>query len=513
MRLGSLMGALASSLLLVLVFPGPDLGWLSTIALIPLLVAVRSLGGRRAFFYGWVTGFVWFFVSLNWISQTISRYGDFPFPLNQLAIVLMASIYALYIGGFAAAVPISHRIKGTWQVFFLASVWVLFEYLRSWIPAPFPWLLLGSAFWKSSLIRPFYSVGGVYSLSFLAVAANVLIWQALTAMFSTHRRAAGHAIGSLAAIGIIVLTAGFLVVPEYGSERTTVAVVQGNFPQEIKWQESVREETLATYIDMTDKAVAQRVDLTVWPETAVPFYFQSEEELAGDLRDFVNEKGVHLIFGSPAFMVREGEILFYNSAYHLEPDGEEERYDKVILVPFGEYVPFSRILPFLARLVPGEGEFATGGLQEPFRTPFRTGTLICFEMTFPHLSRRQVSQGAQILVNITNDGWFGSTWGPYQHLAVSAIRAAENGVPVIRAANTGVSAVFDARGRLMTSMGLFERGFIKSEISVGGSGTIYTKTGDWIVYTAVVMILFISLIILRNWRKYRWTISMNSDRT
>ncbi len=512
MKPGSLIGALGSSMLLVLAFPGPDFGWLSTVALIPLFRAVRHLGGGRAFFYGWVTGLVWFFVSLNWLSQTLSRFGDIPFPLNQLAIALMATIYALYFGSFAAAVPMSNRMKGVRQAFYLASVWVLLEYLRSWVPAPFPWLLLGSTFWKSSLIRPFYGVGGVYSLSFLAVAVNVLIWKALSAMFSGDRRTTGRAIGSLAAMGVIVLTAGFLAGPDLGDERTTVAVVQGNVAQEIKWQESVRDETLETYINLTDRAVAQGADLAVWPETAMPFYFQAEEELAGYLRDFAHEKGIHLIFGSPAFTVNKGEIDFYNSAYHLGPDAGEERYDKVILVPFGEYVPFSRFLPFLARLVPGEGEFSTGGLQKPFRTPFRAGTLICFEVAFPHLARRQVGQGAQILVNITNDGWFGSTWGPYQHLAVSAVRAAENGVPVIRAANTGISAVFDARGRLVTSIGLFEMGFATSEISVGGPGTIYTKTGDWIVYLAVVMILIVGLLNLRNRRKDRWTISMNSGR-
>jgi len=512
MKPGSLMGALVSSLLLVLAFPGPDIGWLSTVALIPLFLTVRHMGRLRAFLYGWVTGLVWFFVSLNWISQTLSRYGDFPFPLNQLAIIIMAAIYALYIGGFAAAVPMSKRMKGIWQVFYLASVWVLLEYLRSWIPAPFPWLLLGSTFWKSSLIRPLYSVGGVYSLSFLSVAVNVLVWKALTAMFSGDRRTTGRTIGSLTTMGVIALTVGLLAGPDLGNESTTVAVVQGNFAQEIKWQESVRDEALETYINMTDRAVAQGADLVVWPETAMPFYFQAEEELAEYIRDFARKKGIHLIFGSPAFKVRQGEIDFYNSAYHLGPDGGDERYDKVILVPFGEYVPFSRFLPFLARLVPGEGEFATGGLQEPFHTPIRSGILICFEVTFPHLSRRQVGQGAQILVNITNDGWFGSTWGPYQHLAVSAVRAAENGVPVIRVANTGISAVFDARGRFVTSIGLFEKGFITSEIAVGGPGTIYTKTGNWIIYLAVVMILIKSLLNLRNRRKDRWTISMNSDR-
>jgi len=474
-----LAGALASSLLLILAFPGPDVGWLSALALIPLIGVVRHLGAKRAFLYGWMTGFVWLFVSYNWISQTLSRYGDFPFPLNQLAIVIIASVYALYVGVFAAAVPMSNRMKGLTQALYIASAWVLLEYLRS---------------------------------VFLIVVVNVLIWNSLGAIFSGDHRKALRMVCILAILCAAVITTGLLALPDPGGQKTTVAVVQGNFAQEVKWQESVREEALETYVEMTDKAVAAGVQLAVWPETAMPFYFQAEEELAARLTDFVREKGIHLIFGSPAFTVKQGDIRLYNSAYHIGPGDQKERYDKVLLVPFGEYVPFSRIVPFLARLVPGEGEFSTGGLQEPFRTPFKTGTLICFEVTFPHLSRRQVLQGAQILVNITNDGWFGSTWGPYQHLAVSAVRAAENGVPVIRAANTGISAVFDARGRLITSIGLLERGVLISEITVGGKRTIYNRTGNWIIYFATVVLLISSLLNLISRRKEKWTILMNSDR-
>lgn len=507
-----LAGALASSLLLILAFPGPDVGWLSALALIPLIGVVRHLGAKRAFLYGWMTGFVWLFVSYNWISQTLSRYGEFPFPLNQLAIVIIASVYALYVGVFAAAVPMSNRMKGLTQALYLASAWVLLEYLRSVFPVPFTWLLLGSVFWKSSLISPFYGVGGVHSLSFLIVVVNVLIWNSLGAIFSGDHRKALRTVCALAILCAAVITTGFFALPDPGGQKTTVAVVQGNFAQEVKWQESVREEALETYVEMTDKAVAAGAQLAVWPETAMPFYFQAEEELAARLTDFVREKGIHLIFGSPAFTVKQGDIRLYNSAYHIGPGDQKERYDKVLLVPFGEYVPFSKIVPFLARLVPGEGEFSTGGLQEPFRTPFKTGTLICFEVTFPHLSRRQVLQGAQILVNITNDGWFGSTWGPYQHLAVSAVRAAENGVPVIRAANTGISAVFDARGRIMTSIGLLERGVLISEITVGGKRTIYNRTGNWIIYFAGVVLLISSLLNLISRRKEKWIILMNSDR-
>ena len=207
------------------------------------------------------------------------------------------------------------------------------------------------------------------------------------------------------------------------------------------------------------------------------------------------------------------EVLLYNRVIHLSPDGSEEFYDKIRLVPFGEYVPLADLLPFVDRMVPGEGEFARGVWGGPFSTPVPSGALICYEVSIPSLARREVRDGSLMLINVTNDAWFGRSWGPYQHLAVSAVRAIENGVPILRAANTGISAIIDRKGRIVEQIPLEERGVIVSEIETGGGKTFYTRFGDWIVIpsAAVISVYFLVLLyfrffrLMRSWVKQRFS--------
>jgi apolipoprotein N-acyltransferase len=288
-----------------------------------------------------------------------------------------------------------------------------------------------------------------------------------------------------------------------------VGIVQGNFRQELKWDETQFEKTLSTYLEHTDKAVGNGAVLVVWPETAVTSFYQAEPELRERLKKFAADRDVHLVFGSPGYDIKGLEIVLYNRVYHLSPEGGEEFYDKVQLVPFGEYMPFFGSLTFVDRLVPGEGEFARGTWTEPFSTPVLSGALVCFEIAFPGLARKEVAGGSKVLINVTNDAWFGRTWGPYQHLAISAIRAAENAVPVIRAANTGVSALIDARGTIVERIPLDTRGVIVADVRTGGTRTFYTRWGDWIVtLSAAVITLFAFRRLLENlvrllaWRKH-----------
>ena len=493
MRAGPLAGILASSSLLILTFPGPDMGWLAPVALVPLLFSVRRLTAGAAFFYGWFAGFIWFFVSLNWISQTLSRYGGIPFPFNQLAIVVLGAILAVYPGVFTAVVPLVKKAGGPWPAIILPSVWVLTEAARSRFPAPFPWLILGSGFWKTSPVLPLYGLVGVFGVSFLCILVSVLLLEIVESVVEGNRRGFLTRAGVLLVLATSVFSLGHFSGDEGAQREITVSVVQGDFPQEIKWEKSMREETLNTYIGLSRGADLKGSDLIVWPEAAVPFYYQTEQEFADRIRDFTRKEKVHLVFGSPAFGVRGGELVYFNRAYHVGPDGDEEWYDKVRLVPFGEYIPFHRVLGFLEKMVPGSGEFMPGRMKGPFSTPVPAGTLICFESTFPDLAREQVRRGAEILLNLTNDAWFGKSWGPHQHLAASAVRAAENGVPLIRAANTGISAIFDRRGHMVKSLGLFRRGTITATLETGGKRTFYCRVGDLIVYiSAFVIILAIS---------------------
>ena len=288
-----------------------------------------------------------------------------------------------------------------------------------------------------------------------------------------------------------------------------MGVVQGNFDQELKWDEAIFEQTVTTYLEYTDKAVAEGAVLVVWPETAMTSFYQAEPELRGRLLAYSSERDVHLVFGSPGYEIEGQEILLYNRVYHLSPAGEEQHYDKVQLVPFGEYIPFFGGLTFVERLVPGDGEFSRGTWTLPFSTPVPSGALVCYEISFPSMARKEVLGGARILLNVTNDSWFGRTWGPYQHLAISTIRAAENGVPVVRAANTGISAVVDDTGRITSTIPIGERGYLVGDVGIRTGSTFYTRWGDWIVtLSAAVITLFVLLAVLFKvfpWRNNRWT--------
>ncbi len=486
---GPIIRALASSFLLVLAFPGPDLGMVSLVALVPLLAGIEGEPKARAFLTGWISGFFWFFISLNWLAETLAEFGGIPFPLNQLVIGLMGLILALYPALFALIVSAAGPAS-RWSVLVYPSAWVALEFARSWVPVPFPWLLLGSAFWKYPAVAPLFAFGGVYGVSFVVVAINTSIYGIAVSLMKRDFRAAVGWGGFTAALtgGLVLMS--LLAGEKDAGEQIVVGVVQGNYAQEVKWEESYRDEVISTYIDLTRQAVSEGAELVVWPETAMPFYFQVEPELADRLRDLARDEGVHLVFGSPAFDIIGQELVLYNRAYYLSPTGQEGRYDKIRLVPFGEYVPFKSLLPFVDRIVPGVGEFTAGRWTVPFDTPVRSGVLICYEVSIPSLSRREVADGADIILNITNDAWFGRSWGPYQHLAMASLRAAENGVPVVRAANTGISAIVDRRGKQIKRIELFEKGYIVAEVQTRTEPTFYTRWGNLIVYLSVIVILF-----------------------
>ena len=535
MQPGILLRILASSVLLILSFPRPDVGILSLVALVPLFMGLSDAGKGQAFFAGWGAGTAWFFFSYNWVSHSLTVFGNIPLPLAEGVILLLAGIHGFYVALFSTLIPVvaqygkSHSMGvgeyGSMEesserltpllpypltsilshpltpLLVLPSAWVLLEVARSWFPAPFPWLLMGSATWKIPLLTTLYELAGVHGVSFWILLVNVLIWTMFRVQKEERRRA-----GMILSVVLLLPVILYPIQIQNSGQMVRVGVVQGNFQQKLKWEEDLREETLNTYLSLTEKAVKKGAQLVVWPETAVPSFYQAEPELMERLARLTSELDIHLIFGSPGYEIAGREILLYNRVYHLSPGGDEEFYDKIMLVPFGEYVPLAGLLPFVDKMVPGEGEFSRGAWEGPFKTPVRSGVLICYEISIPSLSRQEVRDGSLMLINVTNDAWFGRSWGPYQHLAVSAVRAMENRVPVLRAANTGISAIIDRRGRIITSIPLEERGVVVADIETGAGQTVYTRYGDWIVILCMAVISVYFLILLYSWRLRRWTI-------
>jgi apolipoprotein N-acyltransferase len=259
-----------------------------------------------------------------------------------------------------------------------------------------------------------------------------------------------------------------------------IGLVQGDIDQSIKWDEAFQLETLNIYEKLSLRVAEDKPDLVIWPETATPFFFQDAKEYQPLIRDIPKKTNAYLLFGSPSYKIEKNKVNHYNSAYLVSPSGELiGKYDKIHLVPFGEYVPMQDLLFFIGSLGEGIGDFKSGKEIFNFSLPQgKFGVLICFEIIFPDLCRRFVKKGANFLVTITNDAWFGRTSAPYQHFSMAVFRAVENRVFVARAANTGITGIIDPKGKILKEGGIFEPGTMNGTIRLSDQKTFYTLYGD-----------------------------------
>jgi len=352
-------------------------------------------------------------------------------------------------------------------------------------------------------------ITGIYGVSFIIVLVNVSLYRMVSASFDHGWK---PALKELLAAGFILLMTGLygewrlidLDTKAKNEKSFIVALVQGNIRQDIKWDPQFQEETVKIYAELTHQVKSQHPDLIIWPETATPFFFQDSFPFQSRILELSRQLGVPLLFGAPAFDRDGPKIKYFNSAFLISPEKKIlGRYDKVHLVPFGEYAPLAGILGFTRDIIGAIGDFTPGAGVHNLTLPWgKFGVLICYEAIFPDLTRRFVEQGAQFLVNITNDAWFGRTAAPYQHLSMATLRAVENRVSIARAANTGISAVIDSSGRVLQSTDLFTREILSGRIIINKSRTFYTEFGDLFTYLCVgFTVLF--LIFIRRKGFYR----------
>jgi len=283
-----------------------------------------------------------------------------------------------------------------------------------------------------------------------------------------------------------------------------VAVTQGNIDQSIKWDESFQKQTLKIYERLSLRVAQERPDLIIWPETATPFFFQDAKEYQPLVLNIPRETGAYLLFGSPSYTVKGQKVSHYNSTYLISPGGEiVGKYDKIHLVPFGEYVPLKDLLFFMGSLGEGIGDFKSGKEATLLSLPqARFGVVICFEIIFPDLCRQFVRRGADFLVTLTNDAWFRRTSAPYQHMAIATFRAVENRVFIARAANTGISGFIDPKGKIMNHGGIFTEDALNGTIRRMNEKTFYTLYGDVFAWVCVATTVFaLGAAILRKGRQ------------
>jgi apolipoprotein N-acyltransferase len=485
-----------TGLLLTAAFPPGHLAWVAWVALIPLLKAVEGASPSQSLKFGFISGLAHQMTLLYWIVFVLKSYGRLDIFVSTGAYLLLCFYLALYPALFAYAV--SRLKKRRFSPILSASVWVGLEWVRAKALTGFPWCLLGYTQFEQLHLIQIADVVGVYGLSFLIVIINVQIYNLLFQRPLEGRKILILETSLVALVLLITLGYGYQHLSRKKENRTSLpplntALVQGNVDQSVKWHPDYQKKTLQNYRRLTQSTLTTKPDLIVWPETAVPIFFQDGGDRTKEVVKIAKEAGAQLIFGSPAYGRKGGRLHFFNRAYHLSPRGEVlGYYDKVHLVPFGEYIPLKRFFPFLHRLVQAAGDFVPGKDRPPFSVgTCSAGILICFEVIFPELARLRTVAGSQVLVNLTNDAWFGMSSAPYQHLSMAVFRAVENRRPLVRAANTGISAFIDPEGRIIGQSELFvEKAMTRIITPVNDPKTFYTRFGDIFAY----LVLFFCLI-------------------
>ena len=523
--------AIFSGLLLTAAFPKIGIVWLAWIALVPLLLSLRNVSWKERFRFGFITGLAHYMTLVYWVAYTMKIYGELPLYLCIPVLFLFAAYLALYIAGFSL-------LTGLWTNPLVSAAmipvsWTATEYLRSFLFTGIPWELLGYSQFNRLYLIQIADITGVYGLSFLIAMTNAVIFSIFLylirnakpapeecrpvlsnpAFFARTGKACTPEIPKRLAIAApILLILIFAAVCFYGkwridrtdrqiasSRSVTATVVQGNIDQHKKWDPAFQIDTVQKYIRMSLSAETRKPDLVVWPETAAPFYFLHNKKLTDMIFDGTYGIGANFLIGSPSFVRGQGDqIEYYNSAYLINRNGEVTgKYDKVHLVPFGEYVPLKKWLPFIGKIVENIGDFSTGNAGNTIRTDTCSlGILICYEIIFPNLAVAMAVNDADLLVNITNDAWYGTTSAPYQHFSMSIFRAVENRRSLIRSANTGISGFIDPAGRVIGKTALFKDAVLTRSVPIMQEKTVYTRYGD--VFADICLVITAVFLLIRS---------------
>jgi len=517
-----LLAAIGSAGLLALAMPG-RIGWwpLLFVGLTPLLLLALHARPGRSFLGGFVFGLVYHLALLYWILIVLGRYGGLPLGISLPALLLLAAYMACFPAACCLVLSLvagrcRRRERPVAALVWSAPVlWVGFEYLRAILLTGFPWMDLGYGLFGQPWLIQAADLGGHHLITFGLVLANGLAVAAIDRRRRDFRRNLRPARGPLwAAVVVLVAVGGYSAVRYRTAEvvvaqadQARIAVVQGNIDQAIKWSPATKEATVTTYLDLSRQAVREAAaQLVVWPETALPFYPQ-KDPLINRVIDFATANDTWLLTGAPLYTLTPqigdaDRLHFWNGAILVGPGGQVGgQYAKQHLVPFGEYVPLRRFLPFLQPLVVNIDDFSAGADKGPLVLgAMKLGMLICYESIFPDIARESVNRGANLLVNITNDAWYGRSSAPYQSMAMAVFRAVENKRALIRAANTGISGFIDPWGRIGRQTEIFTATAQVAPVPMLEMDTVFGRYGHWCGMGCAVLI---PLLLAVGWRRSR----------
>ncbi|MCW8962801.1 MAG: apolipoprotein N-acyltransferase [Gammaproteobacteria bacterium] len=488
--------ALLGGMVLPLAFA--PFGWwpVAVLSLLLFQMVIYQDGTGRALWRAMLFGIGYFGVGVSWVYVSISLFGNAT-PLLAAAITFL--LILVLSGYLILAVFLIRRfaIQGFMALLVLPAAWVLIEWLRGWLFTGFGWLDIGYAFIDTP-VAAYGPTVGVLGLSFLVLLSSSGLFWLLNKQAGTGLRLSSALI--LIAIWLTPMLVTFPGQTQAGKEPVSVALLQGNIPQHIKWLKSQRQPTLNLYRDMTEAHWDKQ--LIVWPETAVPAYEDQVFDYLETLHTAAQLSQTNIMLGMP---VRESHgDRYYNALGVLgnAQRGPESLYQKQHLVPFGEYLPLKFILdPLLDFLQIPMSNFSAGETGKPLVTAgaHKAGVFICFEIAFASDVRQALPEAAY-LVNISNDAWFGDSLAPYQHLQMARMRALETGRYVLRATNTGITAIIDTRGDIQSILTPFETGVLTGNIQPMRGSTIYSSYGDYPLLALLSVILLSAFIIKRSGR-------------
>jgi apolipoprotein N-acyltransferase len=494
--------ATASALLLILAFPNFEYYQLAWIGLVPLLVVIgRRPAPLRAFILGWAVGSVFFYLTCYWLTYSMIHYGGLPTALAYLLLIPGALVIGIFHGLFAALIALAIQKWGRMAVLSAPVFWIAFEWVRLVVTGQL-WNALGySQAYHNQIIEP-ATWGGVYAVSFLLVAINAAL-----ALLIIHRTALSIALAVLIMFGVAAVIRGSLPGSidrpvEHLERLVKVVAVQPNVPMNPVKSTEETKALIERHVALSTKGLAsdgQGVPLVIWPESPMNFTYASNKTFQEFVAGFTKENHTSLLFNSLEPAPNDGS---YNSALLVNEEGRLiSQYDKIRLMPFGEYVPLPQWLPGASLISGIVGEFTPGSNYTlmPFGDR-KAGVFICIEAAYPWIARRLAHDGADVLINISNDGYLGPTAVMRQHLANAIFRAVENGRPVYRVTNSGLSAMISEDGHVY---GLTEP--FQADVRVWTyypgyeRNTFYTRHGDLFVYVCAVMsaIIFLGAVVDR----------------
>lgn len=488
----ALIAALAGALL-VLSFAPFGLYPAAVLALAGFYLALRGCNGRDAFLIGWLFGLALFGTGVAWVRISLNEFGNMPALVANLLMLLFVAAMALYYGITGWLI---RRLEGArppgWSgpLLILPAVWVLLEWLRGWLFTGFPWLYAGNGQLDGPLggLAP---VLGVHGLSLAVAVSAGLLWGLLRWRGGARR---------LTLIGLALLWAGSGLLwrvdwtapapgPDGGPIR--VAVIQGNVEQSVKWDSDGLMPTLEIYLTLTREHLDS--DLVVWPETAIPeFLHRVQGPLIRPLTETAREAGAEIVVGLP---VMEQDGRYYNALISL--GSAQDRYFKRHLVPFGEFLPFeAQLRPLIDWFEVPMSDFSRGSAERPLLQvgERRVGVSICYEDVFVE-EVRQALPDAAYLINVSNDAWFGDSLAPHQHLQFARLRALETGRWLVRATNTGISAIIDPFGRVDRQLPLFERAALTGTIQPRTGATPLVRFGSAVPLALALLMLGAALLL------------------